>query len=325
MAQNVTWPGWEVLDQIGSGSFGAVYEMRRELFGDWERAALKVISLPRDKQELQQLYDDCGDMDSVCRYLDGRLSEIYREYSLLNSLKGNTNIVCCEDFRHQPRPDGVGWDIYIKMELLTTLPQYLSGGISEDIVIRVGMDICNALSLCAGRSILHRDIKPHNIFVSRDGNFKLGDFGIAKIFEGVQNGTQIGTFRYMAPEVYCRQPYGPQADIYSLGLVLYWMLNYRRTPFLPLDSQVPGADTLSQADDRRFRGEPLPPPASGSKELKRIVLKACAYDPKDRYATAERMRRELDALRKCSVTISPDAAPRPAALGPHWRAPGDIL
>lgn len=324
MVNGVTWPGWEVVQQIGNGSFGEVYEIRRALFSDWEQSALKVISLPRDQQELRQLYDDCGDMDSVKRYLDTRLQEIYREYSLMNSLKGNTNIVCCDDFRHQPRPDGIGWDIFIKMELLTPLTQHMQTGISEEMVIRVGMDICNALSLCKSRNIIHRDIKPHNIFVSRDGNFKLGDFGIAKISDSVQNGTQIGTYRYMAPEVYYHQPYGTQADIYSLGLVLYWMLNQRRTPFLPLDGQIPGQDTVSQADDRRFRGEALPPPVSGSPELHRIIMKACAHDPKDRYLEPERMRRELDALLKCSVTIPADQPIRPSTTGPHWRPPGDI-
>lgn len=324
MQTAVTWPGWEVVQQIGNGSFGAVYAIRRALFGDWEWAALKVISQPKDAKELQQLCDEWGSVDSVRQYLDNRLQEFYREYSLMNSLRGNTNIVCCDDFRHQMRPDGIGWDIFIKMELLTPLPQYLQTGVSDETAIRVGMDICNALSLCRQRDIIHRDIKPHNIFVSRDGRFKLGDFGIAKISDSVQYGTQIGTFRYMAPEVYYHRPYGPQADIYSLGLVLYWMLNQRRTPFLPLDGQIPGAETVSQADERRFRGEPLPPPLNGSPELHRIVLKACAYDPKERYADPERMRRELDALLKCSVTIPADQGIRPPTTGPHWRTPGDI-
>lgn len=325
MEDRVHWPGWEVVQQVGSGSFGAVYAIRRALFGDWEWAALKVISQPKDARELQQLCDEWGDMDSVRRYLDNRLQEIYREYSLMNSLKGNTNIVCCDDFRHQPKPDGIGWDIYIKMELLTPLTQYLQTGVSDEITIRVGMDICDALSLCKKRSIIHRDIKPHNIFVSRDGHFKLGDFGVAKISESVRPGTQIGTFRYMAPEVYYHRPYGPQADIYSLGLVLYWMLNRRRTPFLPLDGDVPGAETVSLADERRFRGEVLPPPANGSPQLHRIILKACAFDPKDRYSEPERMRRDLDALLKCSITVPAKQGIRPPVTGPHWHSPGDIL
>ena len=324
MQTPVFWPGWEVVQKIGSGSFGAVYAIRRALFGAWEWAALKVISQPKDEKEYQELCDEYGDVDSVRRYLDGRLQEIYREYSLMNSLKGNTNIVCCDDFHHQPRSNGIGWDVYIKMELLTALPQYLQTGVSDETVIRVGMDICNALSLCQTRNIIHRDIKPHNIFVSRDGHFKLGDFGIAKISDSVQPGTQIGTFRYMAPEVYYYRPYGPQADIYSLGLVLYWMLNQHRTPFLPLDGEIPGAETVSHADARRFGGEVLPPPLHGSPELHRIIMKACAYDPKDRYLDPERMRRDLDALLKCSVTISTSQGVRPSATGPHWHSPGDI-
>ena len=324
MQTPVFWPGWEVVQKIGSGSFGAVYAIRRALFGDWEWAALKVISQPKDEKEYQELCDEYGDVDSVRRYLDGRLQEIYREYSLMNSLKGNTNIVCCDDFHHQPRSNGIGWDVYIKMELLTSLPQYLQTGVSDETVIRVGMDICNALSLCETRNIIHRDIKPHNIFVSRDGHFKLGDFGIAKISDSVQPGTQIGTFRYMAPEVYYYRPYGPQADIYSLGLVLYWMLNQHRTPILPLDGEIPGAEPVSHAAARRFGGEVLPPPLHGSPELHRIIMKACAYDPKDRYLDPERMRRDLDALLKCSVTIPASQGVRPSATGPHWHSPGDI-
>ena len=317
------WPGWEVVEQIGSGSFGAVYHIRRELFGDWEHAALKVLSLPRNAQHLQQLYDDCGDRDSVARLLNGQLEDIYKEYAMMTSLKGNTNIVCCDDFRHQPRADGIGWHIFIKMELLTPLTQYLESGYNEKTVIRMGMDICSALSLCQSRNIIHRDIKPQNIFVSRDGNFKLGDFGIAKIADRIANGTQIGTFRYMAPEVYNHRPYGPQADIYSLGLVMYWMLNKRRVPFLPLEGTI-DQDMLTQADHRRFRGEPLPAPLYGHPELKKIILKACSPDPAHRYADPERMRRDLDAVSKCSVTIAAQPEPRAPGSGPHWRPPGDL-
>lgn len=210
-------------------------------------------------------------------------------------MKGNTNIVCCDDFRYNQSPDGVGWEIYIKMELLTPLLQHLSGGITEEQTTRLGMDICNALALCKSRNIIHRDIKPQNIFVSRDGDFKLGDFGIAKTVERTSGGTRTGTYRYMAPEVYYSRPYGHQADIYSLGLVMYWMLNERKAPFLPLNNRVPNATAVSEADSRRLRGEPLPLPAHGSRELRRIVLKACAFDPACRYRDAQELRADLEA------------------------------
>jgi hypothetical protein len=102
----------------------------------------------------------------------------------------------------------------------------------------------------------------------------------------------------MAPEVYNNQPYGAKADIYSLGLVLYWLLNERRTPFLPLPPAVPSSGEEDAARRRRFRGEPLPPPAHGSPALQRIVLKACAYAPKDRYQNAEELLRDLENLER---------------------------
>ena len=147
---------------------------------------------------------------------------------------------------------------------------------------------------CKEYDIIHRDIKPQNIFVSKYGDYKLGDFGIAKTVERTSGGTKIGTYKYMAPEVYNNQPYGTAADLYSLGLVLYWLLNERRMPFLPLPPAKLNVGMEESARARRFRGEQLPPPANGSRELKRIVLKACAFDPKERYASAAAMLKDLN-------------------------------
>ena len=114
--------------------------------------------------------------------------------------------------------------------------------------------------------------------------------------EKTTGGTKIGTYNYMAPEVYNNQPYGHPADIYSLGLVLYWFLNERRLPFCPMPPQLPKSSDLEEARARRFNGETIPAPLHGSPALKQIVLKACAYDPKTRYQTAEEMLSDLNQL-----------------------------
>lgn len=132
--------------------------------------------------------------------------------------------------------------------------------------------------------------------VSSDGTFKLGDFGIAKTSEKTQTGTMAGTYNYMAPEVANRKRYGLAADVYSLGMVLYWMMNNKTMPFLPLPPQIPSASQKQQALNRRFSGEQLPEPQNGSRELKEIVAKACAYAPEDRYHSALEMRNALEAL-----------------------------
>lgn len=291
--QNVSWPGWETVQLIGTGGFGSVYEIRRDVFGKTEKAALKVIRIPRNREEIEELYNEGFDDDSITAHFRGYLEDVIREYSLMLDMKGHTNVVYCDDLRYVQHDDGIGWDIYIKMELLTPLGKALGGQYDEAQTLHLAKDICNALILCRKENIVHRDIKPQNIFVSRTGDYKLGDFGVAKISEKTASGTKIGTFDYMAPEVYRGQAYGAAADIYSLGIVLYWLMNERRTPFLPVQNQIPTVGQKEQARQKRFSGAPLPPPAHGSRRLQEIVWKACAFDPARRYATADEMLEDL--------------------------------
>lgn len=173
----------------------------------------------------------------------------------------------------------------------------LEGYPSSAEVKRTGgnLSLCNALLACQEHHIVHRDIKPENILVSDRGEFKLGDFGIAKVSEKTATGTMTGTMGYMAPEVANRWHYGAQADIYSLGMVLYWMMNRRTLPFLPFPPAIPTAAQRQDAANRRFAGESFPPPVNGSRELKAIVMKACAFSTEERYQTVRELRRDLYA------------------------------
>lgn len=297
MNERELYPGWETVRKIGSGSFGAVYEIARTLpNGKTEKAALKVITIPQNEGDVEELYSSGYDDASITAHFKSYLADIVNEYSLMAEIKGHTNVVYCDDIRYIQHDDGFGWDIFIKMELLTSLMKAKASGAVEDTVKKLGADICSALVLCREKNIVHRDIKPQNIFVSEHGDYKLGDFGIAKTVEKTTGGTKIGTYGYMAPEVYNNQPYGAAADIYSLGLVMYWLLNEHRLPFLPMPPKVPTSTENEQARLRRFRGEPIPAPKTGSEALKRIVLKACAYDPNDRYHTADEMLADLKGL-----------------------------
>ena len=281
---------------IGRGSFGAVYEIERDLFGKIEKAALKHIGIPQNPSDIDELYSDGYDDESITATFRSHLQSIVAEYSMMRKLNGAANVVNCDDVQYVQRDDGIGWDIYIKMELLTPLTKALPDQIPVETTIKLAKDMCQALVLCKRFDIVHRDIKPQNIFVSPLGDYKLGDFGIAKTVEKTMGGTKTGTYKYMAPEVYNNQPYGQQADIYSLGLVLYWMLNKKRMPFMPLPPQKLTAGIDEQTRARRLSGEQIPPPADGSEELQRIVLKACAYDPKERYHSAEEMLADLEAM-----------------------------
>ena len=297
MAQEqVLWPGWETVKVIGKGGFGSVYEIRRDLFGTTESAALKVITIPQSDSEIDELRSDGHDRASIEKTYAQYMQSIISEYTMMRQLGDCPNIVSCDDVRYERHSDGIGWDIFIKMELLTPLTKAFPGRISEQLILKAGKDLCNALVMCKQFHVLHRDIKPQNIFISKTGEFKLGDFGIAKAAEHTMGGTKIGTYKYMAPEVYNNQPYGSAADIYSLGLVLYWMLNEHRLPFLPMPPAMPTFSDEEQAKLRRFRGEPIPAPKNGSPALKAIVLKACAFNPADRFASAADMLKALEQI-----------------------------
>lgn len=295
------WPDWEVTATIGHGSYGAVYEMQRMQFGKTEKAAVKVITIPCDRSVIDELYSEGYDDASISKRMHGELQNIVNEYYLMAELKGHTNVVNCDDMQYTEHKESIGWDVFIKMELLTPLSKAFGRGseiaVRDEAVIKLGKDICQALTLCETKNIVHRDIKPQNIFRSEFGEYKLGDFGIAKTMEHTTSGTKTGTYKYMAPEVYSNQRYGRSVDIYSLGLVMYWILNENRMPFLPLPPAVPTSQMEDAARTKRFGGSKITEPKNGSEALKKVVLKACEFEPKDRFASAQDM---LHALRKLS-------------------------
>ena len=296
MYENVNFPGWEVVRKIGEGSFGGVYEIHRTLpDGRVEKAALKKLTVPKDNIEIRELYSQSFSRETITAHYKEQVRELAKEYTLTQELNSCKNVVACHDVQCVQHADGIGWDIYIRMELLKPLKHVLSADYQEMAVLKLGLSLCNALLACQEHHIVHRDIKPENILVSDRGEFKLGDFGIAKVSEKTATGTMTGTMGYMAPEVANRWHYGAQADIYSLGMVLYWMMNRRTLPFLPFPPAIPTAAQRQDAANRRFAGESFPPPVNGSRELKAIVMKACAFSTEERYQTVQELRRDLYA------------------------------
>ena len=290
--------GWNITRLLGEGSYGKVFEIERSEFGQTYRAALKVITVPQSSAEVRSVISEGMSVSQAEAYFHGIVEELMHEFSIMFKLKGTANIVSCEDLRVLEHPDGIGWDILIRMELLhPLLPYVYEHPMARRDIIRLGIDICKALELCQRYNIIHRDIKPENIFISDNGDYKLGDFGIARTIERTTSGlSKKGTYSYMAPEVYAGKEYGFSVDTYSLGLVLYRMLNKNRGPFLPQPPEAITYDSREQALARRMSGEPLPRPFYGEGRLGEIVLKACAFDPKDRYSSPQQLRQELEAI-----------------------------
>lgn len=288
------WPEWEVEKQLGKGSYGEVYQaIRRDGIND--RAAIKVISIPSDSSELDSLRSEGASINDAKTFFKGIVNDFMNEIRLMNSLKGMQNIVSVEDYKVIERTGEVGWDIYIRMELLTPFNTYIRDKqLTEKEVLQLGVHICTALEICSKRNIIHRDIKPENIFINDFGYFKLGDFGIARNLENSTGGmSQKGTLNYMAPEVANSNEYDARVDIYSLGIVLYRLLNNNRLPFIETEQQQFNPNERKNAMERRIRGEQMPSPCAASNQTASVILKACAFNPDDRFASATEMKTAL--------------------------------
>ena len=291
------WPDWKIVKYLGGGAYGKVYEIERNISGMQERAALKIVSRPKDESEIEEDDKNGYDSESIVAKYTEILQDYIQEYKLMKELQGQSNIVSCDDFALEKNPNGIGGKIYIRMELLTPLQKVTKERLlSEEEVIKLGKDICKALILCENRNIIHRDIKPDNVMISSFGDYKLGDFGVSKVMGHTTAGTMTGTEGYIAPEVLHMEKYGKEVDIYSLGIVMYWLLNNRRMPFIEATGKLTPSK-VNEASLRRYQGEKIPAPYNGSAELKQIVLKACEYRPKDRYTSAQEMYDALDSLK----------------------------
>ena len=284
------WPGWHADELIGQGSYGRVYRASRSLGGHTSVAAIKVVDVPRDGSEAEALRSMGMDEASVRAYFGDAARRVVDEVAAMDALKGSPHVVHVEDYQLLEQGDGIGWTVLIRMELLEPLDAHQrSHGLPDAReTARIGADVCDALAACHAAGMIHRDVKPANVFRGPYGDYKLGDFGIARRLGEAAGTTKTyaGTDAFMAPEVPGGH-YDESVDTYSLGVMLYRWLNGGRPPFLPAEGVVSQED-LMRAQARRLSGErpPLPSAAGADPGLAAIVAKACEPSPADRWVSA---------------------------------------
>lgn len=296
--QEPLFGSWYIGEEIGEGSYGRVYRIRRnDGFGNQYTAALKAIEILAEQTE------------KTPEALAAKVKRDYMgEVQTLIRLRGAANVVYMEDYDLlENRENGqlLGCDLLIRMEELEGVSKLMVKDASmrtQKEAHKLGLDICRALMACDAADYIHRDIKPGNLFRSPFGDYKLGDFGVAKQLAGtIHAKTAIGTEPYAAPEVHGKN-YDARVDTYSLGLVLYQLMNDGFLPFYTAET-VDG-EQKRQAIMRRLSGEALPPPARADAAFQAVILKACAFQPDDRFRSAEEM---YDALRAMETQDNPVA------------------
>jgi serine/threonine-protein kinase len=183
---------------------------------------------------------------------------------------------------------------YIVMEFIegASLKDLITRNVTVSVpdAVRIAGEICDAIGYAHEKGLVHRDLKPQNILMTRDGRSKVTDFGIAKQVGDqtlTQAGYTLGTVQYFSPEQAKGQTATPQSDLYSIGIIIYEMLTGR----IPFEGDNPVAIAIKHIDEappapRRFN--PNIPPA-----LEAIVMKAMSKNPNNRYASAAALKKAL--------------------------------
>ena len=282
------WPDWQKGEMIGQGTYGNVYKItRREISGNLSERAVKVVEVGRAKSYSKKSKES---------YYRGVLSKMAREISVMEDLKSSCpNIVAINTSHYCRYSSGNGFMIAIEMEMLEEMLEHTSKMPELTIreSVRIAVDVCQALVACHSKGVRHRDVKPENIFwCERLGLYQLGDFGVAQQLDDDArsrggSGSIAGTLPYMAPEVFRKLhggsgAYSDNVDVYSLGMVLFYLLNDDEPPF--------------EDDGKRLSGEKkLPDPEYGDDYLADLVRSATNPEPRYRLQSATAFLNALKA------------------------------
>ena len=244
---------------------------------------VKIISIPASQVQLQALLlTGAYQTEAAARDYFLELAQgIVAESDILVSLSKKEGFLPFEDRQIVPKENEVGYDVYLLSNYRRTLTRHLrKTNMTHLAAINLGLDMCAALTVARRAGYLYADLKPENIFVCNDREFRIGDLGFMKLdslrFTSIPD-RYISA--YTAPEIIdAFSDVNPTIDIYAAGLILYQVYNGGVLPF-----------------EGRAPAEVLPAPAYADYELAEIILKACATDPADRWQDPYEMGQALVA------------------------------
>ena len=265
---------YEILELIGEGGMSIVYKARDQRLNRYVAVKIMRDEMASD-EEFRRTF--CAEAHAV-------------------AMLSHPNIVAVYDVSHSDEIE------YIVMELVDgiTLRQYMDrrGALQWRETLHFTRQIARALSHAHERGIIHRDIKPQNIMMLRDGTVKVEDFGIAALENDAyeSNGQAIGSIHYIAPEQARGELPDARSDIYSLGIVMYEMLTAQK----PYDGETIGEIAVKHINAAAVPPHELVPDVPP--ELERITLKAMCADIEERYQNAEELLEDLDAFLQEQMT-----------------------
>ncbi len=295
---NPVFGEWYTDRQLGTGTDGKVFSIYRQKYdGTREKSVLKIIRLGENREEKRNLFAEADNIviENEEEYYSKIISNITDNVrTLMESDKGRY-FVRYEDMELRKASDGKGRLILLKLEEMRSLTDLLKEfSFTLEETLRLGISVCKSLIKCRSFGYIYPNLKPENILFDRNGVCKLGDFGTFSLLEPAKTGVAYKrTQYYMAPEFIKTGNVNSTVDTYALGLVLFMLTNRNRLPFSEEYPNKVTINSLNEGVQKRSAGIAIPEPLLASDELKKIIAKACAYRPSERYFTPEQMLSDL--------------------------------
>ncbi len=309
---------WSVEAVIAEDDDSRTYRVFRERDGKREYAAVKHIPVPNDESIVKALKEGGMDDATLEAYADSRLRDAGREIAVSERLAACPQIVGCLESAVIPRGGGFGSDVFIRTALYEPLiKRQKQSPLNGTETLRLAEDISAALACCEGEGITHRRVRPESIFIKPDGGFALGDLSAARADGAAEEPSDDVPAEYSAPEVIRGEEHGGAADVYSLGLIAYALMNGSRLPFEPENASPVQREKAAM---RRMTGAELPAPANADAAFAGVILKACALDKAKRFASAAELNKAVKALKTGADPLAETAcepAAAPAAETPE--------
>lgn len=282
-------PDWSLSYTLSEKKGEKLYQAERAIGDATKYSVIRTISIPADKEEEESLREQFPDENEYRKYVSSCVKRRKEELQFLRKLCEKPGIVCMRESYDVSNNDETGYLLIARYDYLEPLERYIaSNGFTIGNAIRMGVDICHGLETLHKEKIIHGNVRPDNIYINSAGRFRLGGFDI-DLIKGRKKLPEktISSLRYLSPEMCMGESKDVTSDVYALGMVLYGMLNGGKLPF----EKEYGQD---RALKMRLLGEPIQRPAYDAGKLTDIVMKACSFDPKDRYATPFLMRHDLE-------------------------------
>lgn len=290
---------WYTGKCIGNGTDGRVYEISRDIYGKKQKSVLKTIRISENRNESKS-YNAINDIPDNSHNDDflKTIDDITTNIDTIRELDGGKHFVKYEEWDVRDTSDKKGKIILIRLEEMRSLSNLLEKfSFTYEETIRLGISVCKSLCRCREFSYVYPNLKPENILFDRKGVCKLGDFGSFSSLEPSKTSVAYKrTEYYMAPEFIKSGKINCTCDTYSLGLVLYMLLNRGRLPFVekyPMDVTVNG---LNRSKENRINSLPLPKPENGTDAMFKIIQKACADKVEERYLSPKQMLSDLTSV-----------------------------